>query len=91
LEFVGEGVDEKGVDKATGKTLIEVDPRYFRPAEVDLLLGDSTKARTELGWTPKYDLEMLVKEMVEEDLKLAEKEKTLKENGYRVLIPQEAL
>ena len=47
LEFKGEGIDEKGIDKATGKTLIEVDPRYFRPAEVDLLLGDSTKARKE--------------------------------------------
>ena len=89
LEFVGEGVNEKGIDKATGKTLIEVDPRYFRPAEVDLLLGDSTKARRELGWMPKYNLEMLVKEMVAEDLKLAKKEKTLRENGYEVLIPQE--
>ena len=75
--------------KATGKTLIEIDPRYFRPAEVDLLLGDSSKARAELGWKPKYDLAMLVKEMVEEDLKLAKKEKTLRENGYEVLIPQE--
>ena len=76
-------------DKATGKVLIEVDPRYFRPAEVDLLLGDSSKARRELGWEPKYDLQMLVKEMVEEDLKLAKKEKTLRESGYEVLIPQE--
>ncbi|MBR1681432.1 GDP-mannose 4,6-dehydratase, partial [bacterium] len=65
LESIGEGVDEKGIDKATGKTLIEVDPRYFRPAEVDLLLGDSTKARTELGWKPTYDLRALVKDMVE--------------------------
>ncbi len=89
IEFVGEGVNERGIDKSTGKTLIEVDPRYFRPAEVDLLLGDSTKARTELGWAPKYDLPMLVKEMVEEDLKLAQKEKTLRDNGYKVLIPQE--
>ena len=77
-------------DKNTGKTIIEVDPRYFRPAEVDLLLGDSSKARRELGWTPKYDLKMLVKEMVESDLELAKKEKTLRENGYKVLIPQEA-
>lgn len=89
IEFVGEGVNEKGIDKKTGKVLIEVDPRYFRPAEVDLLLGDSTKARTELGWKPTYNLEMLVKEMVAEDLKLALKEKTLKDNGYKVLIPQE--
>lgn len=89
IEFVGEGVNEKGIDKTTGKTLIEVDPRYFRPAEVDLLLGDSSKARRELGWEPTYDLKMLVKEMVASDLELAKKEKTLKESGYQVLIPQE--
>ena len=89
LDFIGKGVDEKGIDKATGKTLIEVDPRYFRPAEVDLLLGDSTKARTELGWKPTYDLKALVKEMVESDLELAKKEKTLRESGYEVLVPQE--
>lgn len=69
IEFVGEGINEKGIDKATGKTLIEVDPKFFRPAEVDLLLGDSTKARTKLGWEPKYDLKMLVEEMVKEDYK----------------------
>lgn len=89
IEFVGEGVNEKGIDKTTGKTLIEVDPRYFRPAEVDLLLGDSSKARKELDWVPKYDLQMLVKEMVESDLELAKKEKILRDNGYKVLIPQE--
>ena len=89
LEFIGEGVNEIGVDRATGKTLIEVDPRYFRPAEVDLLLGDSSKARRELGWKPTYDLRGLVKEMVASDLELAKKEKTLRENGYQVLVPQE--
>ena len=89
IEFVGEGVNERGIDKTTGRTLIEVDPRYFRPAEVDLLLGDSTKARTELGWAPKYDLKGLVREMVASDLALAEKEKMLIDNGHRVLIPQE--
>ena len=89
IEFVGEGVNERGIDKTTGRTLIEVDPRYFRPAEVDLLLGDSTKARTELGWAPKYDLKGFVREMVASDLALAEKEKMLIDNGHRVLIPQE--
>ncbi len=89
IEFIGEGINEKGIDTATGKTLIEVDPRYFRPAEVDLLLGDSSKARRELGWQPEYDLRMLVKDMVKSDLELAKKEKTLKEHGYKVLIPQE--
>jgi len=89
IEFVGEGINEKGIDKATGKTLIEVDPRYFRPAEVDLLLGDSSKARRELGWAPHYDLKTLIDEMVAEDLKRAQREKTMKEHGYTVIIPQE--
>lgn len=90
IEFKGEGLDEKGIDRKTGKILVEIDPRYFRPAEVDLLLGDSTKARNELGWKPKYNLEMLVKEMVNEDLKLAEREKVLKERGYKIFTPQES-
>lgn len=68
IEWQGEGVNEKGIDKATGKVLVEVDPRYFRPAEVELLWGDSTKARTELGWEPKYSFMDLVKEMVQADL-----------------------
>lgn len=89
LEFKGEGVDEKGIDKATGRVLIEVDPRYFRPTEVDLLLGDATKAQTKLGWKPKYTLEMLVEEMIKEDLQEARREKFLREEGYEVLIPQE--
>ena len=75
IEFVGKGLEEKGIDKKTGKVIIEVDPRYFRPTEVDILLGDSTKARKELGWEPKYTLEMLVKEMVKEDFKLAQQNK----------------
>lgn len=68
IEWQGSGVDEKGIDKNTGKVLVEVDPRYFRPAEVELLWGDSTKARTELGWEPKYSFMDLVKEMVQSDL-----------------------
>lgn len=68
IEWQGSGVDEKGIDKETGRVLIEVDPRYFRPAEVELLWGDSTKARTELGWQPNYTFKELVKEMVESDL-----------------------
>lgn len=89
IEFKGEGVDEVGIDKATGRVIIEVDPRYFRPTEVDLLLGDSSKARRELGWTPKYNLQALVKEMVREDLAEAEKENVLRKEGYEILIPQE--
>jgi len=75
IRWEGEGVDEKGVDARTGRVLIEIDPRYFRPAEVDLLLGDSSKARRVLGWKPKVDLDGLVRMMVESDLRLAEREK----------------
>ncbi len=84
LEWSGEGVSEKAIDKATGKTVVAVNPKFFRPAEVELLLGDSTKARTKLGWKPQYDLQALTKEMVAEDLKLAQKEKLLRENGFEV-------
>ena len=61
-------MDERGIDVATGKELVAVDPKYFRPAEVDLLLGDSSKAREKLGWEPKYDLQALCREMVAYDL-----------------------
>ena len=67
IQWKGEGVYEKGYDKNTGRLLIEISDRYFRPAEVDLLLGDSTKARKYLGWTPKYSFDDLVQEMVEHD------------------------
>ena len=69
LEFKGEGVNEVGYCKATQKALIHVDPRYFRPTEVELLIGDCTKAKTQLKWSPKYDLKLLAKEMVASDLK----------------------
>ncbi|XVJ50923.1 MAG: GDP-mannose 4,6-dehydratase [Vampirovibrio sp.] len=84
LVWQGQGVDEKGVDTATGKVVIEVDPTYFRPTEVDLLLGDASKARHALGWTPQYQLADLVKEMIHEDLKDAQKEKLLLTEGYPV-------
>jgi len=74
LEWQGHGVAEKGVDRASGKTLIEIDPRYFRPAEVDLLLGDPAKARRELGWEVKTSFPQLVEMMTDADLKLAERE-----------------
>ena len=90
IEFKGEGVDEKGYDKATGKVVIEVDPRYFRPTEVDLLLGDSTKAREQLGWKPKYDLPALIKEMIAGDMEDAKKSKFLLSEGYEVTESQEA-
>lgn len=87
IDWQGAGLDEKGTDRATGRTIIEIDPLYFRPAEVDLLLGDSSKAREKLGWEPKYDLQALCREMVAYDLELAKKEKLLKENGYKIPMP----
>lgn len=68
IEWSGDGVDEIGRDANTGKTLIEIDPRYFRPTEVELLIGDATKAETELGWKPQIKFADLVKEMVQSDL-----------------------
>jgi GDPmannose 4,6-dehydratase len=91
LTFSGEGVDEKAFVKAChktayqleiGKEVLSVDPKYFRPTEVDLLIGDPTKARTKLGWECKYDLADLIKEMMDSDLKLMKKEQYLKEGGY---------
>ncbi len=89
IEWQGSGVDEKGIDKATGKVVVDVNPAYFRPAEVELLLGDSTKARTKLGWKPTYDLQMLCHEMVESDLDLAKREKLLNDHGFKTHTPQE--
>ena len=74
LEWKGRGVDEKGFDKKSGRLLIEVSKRYFRPTEVELLLGDPTKAKEKLGWVSKTSVRELVSEMVQSDLKLAEKE-----------------
>ena len=76
----GIGKNEKGY--WNHKPIIEIDSDYFRPTEVDLLIGDATKAKTKLGWVLKYDLSALVKEMVASDLELFKKEKLLKENGY---------
>ena len=74
LEWRGNGVDEKGYDKATGKALVEVDPKYFRPAEVDQLLGNPSKAKTQLGWNPqKTSFSDLVKIMVQHDMKFVRK------------------
>ena len=75
LEWRGEGVHEKGIDTGSGKVVIEIDPKYFRPAEVDLLLGDAGKAKRIMGWEPKTDFDGLVNMMVDADLELAEREK----------------
>lgn len=85
VEFKGEGVNEIGFDKKTGRELIFVDPEYFRPTEVDLLIGDPTKAQTKLNWKPKYDLNALVREMAQSDLELFKREQYLKAGGHKVL------
>jgi GDPmannose 4,6-dehydratase len=94
LEFKGEGVDEKGfVVKCTnpafqiavGREVVAIDARYFRPTEVELLIGDPTKANTKLGWKPKYDLPALVKDMVAADVELFKKDQLLENSGHRVM------
>jgi GDPmannose 4,6-dehydratase len=71
--------------KRTGEEVVGIDPNYFRPTEVDLLIGDSTKARARLGWEPEYSLEALIEDMVYNDLKLMKKDSYLKEGGYKTL------
>lgn len=97
VEFRGSGKDEKGFitaihnlpENATvseehiGKCVVEVDPKYFRPTEVDLLIGDSSKAQKKLGWKPKYSLDMLVEEMIAGDMKIMEREKALRDMGHK--------
>ena len=94
LEFKGEGVNEKAFVTACnnphfqleiGKEVLNVDPKYFRPTEVDLLIGDASKAKNKLGWEPEYTLEELVKDMMQSDVKLMQKEQFLKEGGYRTM------
>ena len=82
LRWSGSGLEEQGFDSATGKCIVRIDPRYFRPAEVDSLLGDPTKARKELGWEPRISFEELVSEMVDADLTLAERDELVKRHGY---------
>ena len=94
LDFIGEGVDEKGFVKSCNNTdyqikvgteILSIDPKYFRPTEVDLLIGDPTKANTKLGWVPEYDLASLVKDMMQSDIKLMKKDQYLKDGGYTTL------
>jgi len=84
LKWEGKGVEEKGINQADGKILVEIDPRYFRPSEVDILIGDSSKANIKLAWEPKVQLPELVKMMVDHDLELAKREVHLKEGGYKI-------
>jgi len=94
LEFKGKGKDEVGLIKSlngefaknlkVGTTIVKVDAAYFRPTEVDLLIGNPTKANTQLNWTPEYTLEQLIQEMVQSDVKLMQKDKFLKDSGYDI-------
>lgn len=93
VAFKGEGIEEKGyVESCTnpgyqvaiGQEVVAIDPQYFRPTEVELLIGDPTKSKTKLGWKPKYDLPMLVKEMVAADLQLFERDKYLVKGGHQI-------
>jgi len=99
IEFKGEGIKEKGIVKSiqqtnhlavdhkvkVGDILVEIDPRYFRPTEVELLIGDASKAKKLLNWTPQYTLEEMIKEMVDSDLKRMGQDKYLKDGGYTIL------
>lgn len=94
VEFSGEGVEEVGVIKScsnadyqlpAGQVVVKVDPKYFRPTEVDLLLGDPTKAKEKLGWSPKHDLDSLIADMMKNDVELFKRDKFLKEGGHKVL------
>ena len=84
IRWEGQGVDEKGFD-THGKCIVAVDPRYFRPTEVETLLGDASKAKNKLGWTPKISFAELVAEMVREDLKAAERDELVKKHGYKTM------
>jgi len=84
IRWEGQGVDEKGID-SDGKVVIAVDPRYFRPTEVETLLGDASKAKAKLGWVPKISFEDLVAEMVREDLKSAERDELVKKHGFKAM------
>ena len=93
LEFVGNGKEEKGIVKSCsntnfsidlGKEVVCIDPHYYRPTEVDLLIGDASKAKNKLGWVPEYSLQDLVKEMMENDVKIMQKEIYLKNGGHQI-------
>lgn len=99
IEYSGKGVEEKGIVTAVatdnpcqvkpvvkpGQVVLEIDPRYYRPTEVDLLIGDATKARKTLGWEPRYTLDDLIRDMMASDIKLMQKEKLLKDSGFRTM------
>jgi GDPmannose 4,6-dehydratase len=89
IQWKGSGIDEVGIDVVTGKVVVKVSPRYFRDAEVETLLGDSTKARTILGWKPEVNIDMLVSEMVSKDLEIAKRDFHLISGGFSKYVYEE--
>jgi GDPmannose 4,6-dehydratase len=89
IRWEGEGIDEKGINMANEKTIVAVDPTYFRPTEVDSLLGDPKKAKEKLGWVPNTSFEEMVREMVQEDLEEAKRDELVQRAGFRVVHHQE--
>jgi len=85
IEWTGSGANEKGINKENGKIIIEVDPKYFRPTEVDLLIGDPSKAKRMLGWEHKHTLEQLVTEMMKADVELFKRDQYLRAGGHKVI------
>lgn len=83
IRWKGKGVDEKGYDTETGNCIVAIDPRYFRPTEVETLLGDPSKAKEKLGWVPKITFEEMVHEMMENDLDLAKRDALVKDHGFK--------
>jgi GDPmannose 4,6-dehydratase len=85
IEWRGRGVAEEGINRHSGEVIVKIDPRYFRPTEVESLLGDATKARAKLGWKPELSFEALVQEMIAEDLQLARRDAAIAREGFKTL------
>tara|TARA_B100001093_G_C26743505_1_gene977783 strand:+ start:193 stop:1287 length:1095 start_codon:yes stop_codon:yes gene_type:complete len=83
IRWEGNGLDEKGYDSETGEVIVAIDPRYFRPSEVETLLGDSSKAKEKLGWEPKITLKEMVHEMMENDINIAKRDSLVKKHGFK--------
>jgi len=85
IQWSGEGIQEKGINRKTGKVIIEVDPAYFRPTEVESLLGDPSKAKEKLGWEPKLTFEDMVKDMIKNDMDGARAYQVVKKHGFNIV------
>jgi GDPmannose 4,6-dehydratase len=83
IRWEGEGIKERGYDVGSNQLIVEVDPSYFRPTEVETLLGDPSKAKKKLGWEPKISVEKMIHEMMENDLNLAKRDSLIKDHGFK--------